>query len=129
MKRECDLRLVLLSCAACAGVHQALAFDLSKATVVSPVALSGPGRKALVMLIEEVEKRTQIRWAGASSWPAAGAPVIAVGPASELDSVAGEFTEELSKEQRNLGAEGYRIDVRQRGGAPALFIIGNDARG
>src|SRR5438046_2724338 len=98
MKREFVLQLVLLSGAAFACVHQAFALDLSKATVVSPAALSGPGRKAIVMLIEEVEKRTQIRWAGASSWPDAGAPVIAVGPVSELDSFAGEFSQELSKE-------------------------------
>src|SRR5205085_3182686 len=129
MKRKFDLRWVLLSGAAFACSQQAVALDLSKATVVSPTALSGPGRKAIVMLIEEVEKRTQIRWAGVSSWPAAGVPVIAVGPVSELDSFAGEFTTELSKEPRELGAEGYRIDVRQRGGAPVLFVVGNDARG
>src|SRR2546425_448980 len=126
MKRKFVPRWILLSCAAFACFRQAVALDLSKATVVSPDALSGPGRKALVMLIEEVEKRTQIRWAGASSWPAAGAPVIAVGSVSELDSFAGEYAEELSKERRKLGAEGYRIDVRQRGGAPVLFVIGND---
>src|SRR5437879_557723 len=54
--------LLILSCLRL----PAFALDLSKASVVVPPDLSGPGKKAVTMLIEEVEKRTQIHWANAS---------------------------------------------------------------
>src|SRR5467141_3709647 len=83
------------------------ALDLSKAVVVFPENLSGPEKKAVTMLVEEVDKRTHIRWKRASSWPSSLMPVIAVGPASALNSFAGEFADELSKDRGVDGAEGY----------------------
>ncbi len=65
--------------------------------------MSNPERKAVAMLVEEVEKRSQIRWNAAAS----GAPAITL---------------------RNAGAgpaEGYRIRVASGG----VEIVGNDARG
>src|SRR5882672_1383929 len=85
------------------------ALDLSKAVVVFPENLSGPEQKAVTMLIEEVDKRTRIRWERASSWPASPTPVIAVGTVSALNSFAGEFAGELSNDRGIDGAEGYRI--------------------
>ena len=110
-------------------VPGARAYDLRRATVVSPADLSGPEKRAVTMLIEEVEKRTQIRWTNAFSWPSAGTPVIAIGPASELKAFAGEWGEDLSRNGRVEGAEGYRIRLRERRGAPVVWVIGNDARG
>lgn len=84
-----------------AGACQGSALDLSRAVVVSQ-------QKAAVMLVEEVEKRTQIRWLVAQqARPSAGMPVIEV---------------------RLAGAglpEGYSIRVA--GGA--VSVVGNDARG
>src|SRR5436190_5417413 len=105
------------------------ALDLGKAVVVSPENLSGPERKAVTMLVEEVGKRTQIRWERASSWPSSSTPVIAVGPVSALPAFAGDLAQELSKVPGVEGAEGYRICVKRRKGAPVVFVIGNDARG
>src|SRR5439155_26466101 len=105
------------------------ALDLSKAVVVSPENVSGPEKKAVTMLVEEVEKRTQIRWERSSSWPPSPTPVIAVGPASALNSFAGEFAEELSGDRGVDGAEGYRIRVKRRKNTPVVLVIGNDARG
>src|ERR1039458_7617409 len=51
----------------------AAALDLTNATVVSPPALSAPEAKAVTLLIEEVEKRSGIRWE--TSPAAAPAPV------------------------------------------------------
>ncbi len=53
---------------------------LSQAVVVVPDNLSGPEKKAVEMLVDEVQKRTQIRWPVANAWPKTGPAVIAVGP-------------------------------------------------
>jgi len=89
------------------AVGQVPAMDVSRAVVVSPATFSGPEKKAVAMLVEEVEKRTQIRWEAAHSAPSSGVPVIAV-----RGGGAG-------------AAEGYSIRVQ--GGTVSL--IGNDSRG
>jgi len=83
-----------------AGACQGSALDLSRAVVVSQ-------EKAAVMLVEEVEKRTQIRWGVAQARPSSGVPVIEV-------KLAGAGP-----------PEGYSIRVA--GGA--VSVSGNDARG
>src|SRR5947209_7704518 len=60
-------RSILLVCLLLAAPH-ADALDLRKAVVMVPPNLSGPERKAALMLVEEVEKRTQIRWESRSAW-------------------------------------------------------------
>src|SRR5438128_2138110 len=62
--------------------------DLTRAVIVTPANLTPPEGKAITMLVEEVEKRTQIRWPRTESWPADSTPVIAVGPAAALKSFA-----------------------------------------
>ena len=81
----------------------AAALDLTKAAVVSPPELSPREAKAVTLLIEEVEKRSGIRWEPAS----AGAPV-----AIEITRTA-------------CAAEGYSIHTT----AHTVTIAGNDARG
>jgi len=75
------------------------ALDLSHAVVVA-----SPHQKAITMLLEEVEKRTGIRW-----------------PVS--NSAQDVRIEVLSRPSRP--AEGYRIEV----GNSVVRITGNDARG
>jgi len=111
------------------GISRTLALDLSKAIVVSPQQLSGPEGKAVTMLIEEVEKRTQIHWERASAWPSGSAAVIAVGVESELNSFAGEYARELFEDKKVEGPEGYRIRVKRGKGPSLVFVVGNDARG
>lgn len=108
---------------------QGRAIDLSKAVLVVPANLSGPETKAIGLLIGEVEKRTQIGWRMAAAWPADGTPVVAVGPESTLDALAGDYAGELKSDIGVAGAEGYRIRIRRGRGAPGVFVIGNDARG
>ena len=104
--------------------------DLTRAVVVSPASLSGPEKKAVVMLREEVEKRTQILWQTAQGWPADDVPVIAVGPASSLNAFAGKWASRLAADRGVAGAEeGYRIRVVKDRAAPTVFVVGNDARG
>lgn len=102
---------------------------LNDAVVVVPPGLAGPEAKAVVMLVEEVAARTQIRWPVVEAWPAEGVPVIGVGPATLVASFAGGHAAALVAEPGEAGAEGYRISTRTASGAPALFVIGNDARG
>jgi len=105
------------------------ALDLSKAVVVFPANLSATEKKAVTVLVEEVEKRTQIHLESSTTWPVSAMAVIAIGPASALDTFGGEYVKELSRERGVKGAEGYRIRIKKGKAAPAVFIIGNDARG
>ena len=111
------------------GVCQVNALDLASAVVLFPEDLSGPEKKAIVMLLEEVEKRTQIRWPSATQWPSKATPVIAVGPASAVKTFAGPYAEEFLAEGRTTAAEGYRIRIKKSNEASVVFVIGNDARG
>jgi len=105
------------------------ALDLSKAVVVVPPNMSGPERKAVTMLLEEVDKRTQIRWECAASWPVTPEPVILVGPVAEMLSFAAEFGEDLAIDRGAEGPEGYRIRVKRRNKTRAVLVAGNDSRG
>jgi len=107
---------------------RAVALDLTGAVIVTPSGLSGPQKKAVTMLVEEVEKRTRVQWQETNSWPTSNAPVIAVGTRSSLEYLAGPHAGELPA--RNVdAAEGYRVSVRRDGPNPVVYIIGNDVRG
>ena len=54
--------------------------DLTRAVVVSVPDMSKSEKKAVAMLVEEVEARTRVRWRVVTSWPEKGNPVVAVGP-------------------------------------------------
>jgi hypothetical protein len=104
--------------------------DLRKAVVVAPANLSGPEGKPLQLLTDEVRKRTLIRWEITPTWPAESVPVIAVGPAASVKQLAGPFAQQLAAKPAVKGAEGYRLCVEKEGRtAPAVFVVGNDARG
>src|SRR2546427_5338212 len=105
-------RLVLWSFALFVWAFPSAALDLSKAVVVSPENVSGPEKKAVTLLVEDVDKPTHIRWERASSWHASSTPAIEVGPASALNSFAGEFAEELSNDRGVGGAEGLLHRVK-----------------
>ncbi len=108
---------------------RASALDLSHAVVVSPPDLSGPERKAVAMLVEEVEKRTQIRWEVQSTWPGGGRPVIAVGPLTSVRQWGGSQGAGVAPDQRALAPEGFQIQIVPVGEPPAVFVLGNDPRG
>jgi hypothetical protein len=123
------LLLGLLCAVARAAGPEPGALDLRGAVVVTAPGLAGPELKAVTMLAEEVEDRTGIRWPVASAWPPPGRAVVAVGSAAALPAFAGAFAGELGKEADAPGAEGYRIRTRRHGEAPAVVIVGTDARG
>ena len=78
--------------------------------VTTSIPLQGPERKAVVMLVEEVEKRTGIRW-----------PVHQT-PSEGIGSVG--IRVEVSLRQGSP-AEGYRVEVSGN----TVRVAGNDARG
>ena len=94
----------LLTCGVCAGAAWGL--DLAKAVVVASPQLTGPEKKAVAMLVDEVNKRAQIRWPVTAAPPKTDAPVISI--------------------VRQSGPpEGYRIRVAKG----SVLVAGNDARG
>ena len=84
--------------------------DLTRAVVVAPANFSGPENKAVQMLIEEVEQRSQVRWTRVSQAPGDNAPVITVARAGNKEV---------------LPREGYEIKTAGN----SISLSGNDARG
>src|SRR5271166_6399337 len=116
--------LVLLTPASvCAG---APLVDLSRATVVTASDLSKSEKKAIALLVEEVEKRTQLRWPLSVTWPGADAPVIVVGQTRALQTFADHVGTPPAADPR---PEGFQIQVVSGKGAPAVCVAGADARG
>ena len=117
------LGLGLLHAPASAGAGE---IELHNAVVVCPRSLSAPERKAIQMLQEEVQKRTQFSWPEAASWPRTG-NVIAVGPLHLLKQFAGSYASELRTSA--AAPEGYRVTVRRQPDRSVILVVGNDARG
>jgi hypothetical protein len=105
------------------------ALDLTHAIVVSPPTLSRQEQKAIALLVEEAEKRTQVRWETATNWPTGPATVIAVGQAGVLASFSGPRASKWAAEPPRSEREGFRIRVQSAPPTPTVFIAGNDARG
>src|SRR5258708_5076588 len=101
---------VLLNRLTFAGLAFAMAgmaagIDLTNATVVAPPTASVREKKALMMLLDEVEKRTQIRWS-VTSQPAGS-------------------TIKIGEQKGVAGAEGYSL----RAGGGGVTVLGADERG
>src|SRR6266516_1515388 len=111
-------------CALSGGLAPLNALDLKPAVVVSPPNLSSPEKKAVTMLIEEVEKRTHVIWPATTSWPSSNAPVILVGNKSALEPFAGPYTKDLQSLRGPSGAEGYQVSVRREQLNPIVFVVG-----
>jgi len=99
--------------------------DLSNAVIVSASNAPGLERKAVQMLIEEVAKRTRLRWKRATSLPTNDAPVIVVGNAASLNSFPETRTPAGATRVR---PEGYRIWI-ERAARPVVWVAGDDSRG
>ena len=79
------------------------------------------------MLVDEVAKRTQVRWPIESEWPKGdGITVIAVGKESSLRGFP-PATPLLKRLPKPGGAEGYRIQAVEN--SAAILVVGNDERG
>jgi hypothetical protein len=120
-------RLILFSCLGCAISGHAL--DLRNAVIVSAPDATPRQKQAVKMLVEEAEKRTNIRWPQMTVWPTTNVPVIAVGLRSALREIAGPLADALQSAPAPSAAEGYRLCVRKAENNPAVVVLGNDERG
>ena len=111
------------------AVFPCAALDLSNAVIVFPASLSATEKKAVTMLVEEVEKRTHLLLPTMTAWPQSDAPVIAVGNLSTLQQFAGPYVKELLSVRKAAGPEGYRLCVKRGAASAGVFVIGDDARG
>ncbi len=80
------------------------------------------------MLVEEVEKRTTIRWQVTNAWPQDGRPVVAIGLQDSVQDFAGPWEQTLAKTSQ-IGAEGYHLQVFSDEQASGVAVVGNDERG
>lgn len=107
----------------------ARALDLRNAMVVLSSTATPRERQAARMLVEEVEKRSGLRWEQRNSWPEGNVPVIAVGQRSAVQQFAGPHAEFTLKATAPSAPEGFRLCVLASAPKPAAVVIGNDERG
>jgi hypothetical protein len=104
--------------------------DLSRAVIVSPERLSPAERNSIRLLIEEVYNRTLLRCEVVHTWPSGATPVIAVGQAPALATLAGPLSPKRLVSEKAVSAEGFQIRTeRKLHAAGAVLVIGHDSRG
>jgi hypothetical protein len=80
------------------------------------------------MLVEEVEKRSGVRWRTMSDWPVETAiPVVAVGREPLLSKKDARVEKWLAGSPAPNGPEGFQ--VRSQVDGKAVLVVGNDPRG
>jgi hypothetical protein len=82
--------------------------------------------KALEVLQEEVEKRSNIRLPVSQNWPRNNQPVIAVGMKGHIEKFPEKYRQIIA-ELPSIQKEGYKIAVDKE--SQTVLIIGNDNRG
>ena len=99
------------------------AMDLKTAVVVAPQNLNVQEKTAVAVLVDEVQKRTQMRLVVQNAMPAAGTPAIVVGTSANLVGLAGSLMNRMVAPPK--GPEGFRVQTV----AGNVVIAGNDSRG
>jgi hypothetical protein len=119
MSRHLLAGLLLLTCGTGAACANEPTLDLTRAVVFTDAGkLSGPEEKAIAMLIEEVEKRTQVRWDR-------GEKVLDKAALIWITKAKPTFASENKNKP-----EGYAISARKdAGGGTTVYLIYNDSRG
>jgi len=106
---------------------QAQDLNMSAAVLVGPSARSGPAAQAAPMLLDEVEKRSRIRWSIAKSVPPGAVSAIVIGSSAEIGRRSPSLARALPPTV--TGREGYRIASLTVDGRATVVVAGNDARG
>ncbi len=84
--------------------------------------------QAVRMLVEEVAKRSQIRWPVSDAWPASPTPAVVVGLASFVEPTVREHGGQNVEPAAFKQAEGFRVHVVDAR-SPVVAVAGNDERG
>jgi len=100
--------------------------NLTEAKLFSPPGLSPREERALLVLAQEVEKRTELRLPIVHSWPSAPTTMVAAGTNATLNRLRAHLPGGIPAAQK---AEGYAIRVAQAEGAPVISVAGTDERG
>ncbi len=107
-----------------------LDIQLEQAVLVVPKKLTGVESNAIDLLLDEVEKRTLIRWEVTDTWSKGSKPVIAIAKADAIQKIAKPHASLLkTRKPLTQGEEGYRILSVSDSSQPALLVIGHDDRG
>ena len=101
--------------------------DFSDCVIITPPKLGKVEQKAVVVLQEEIQKRTGIRLARTDRWPAPPKSVIAVGLQRQISQFAGPFSTNI-KDMDIAGNEGFCLVVETKP-QQAAIIVGRDVRG
>src|SRR4051812_14450582 len=96
--------------------------DLKNAVVVTPQNSTLQEKTAITVLVEEVQKRTQMKLAVQNAMPASGTPAIVVGTSAKLAGIAGASLGRMAAAPR--GDEGFRVQAVDGN----VVVAGNDAR-
>lgn len=121
---------VLVSLLLDSAMAETGSLELTRAVVIAPADASALERQAVTLLIEEVEKRSGIRWERVPAWPPGPTPVIALGRFADAGTVTGPWAADVDAGRRPGAAEGFRLLTRPGGtNGPAVLVVGEDARG
>ncbi len=122
----------LLACSLLCTTAIADELDLSRAAVVLPFPekLSLPdNKKPARMLVEEVEKRTHLRWPVVGLIQDPPEAYIFLGTPESLKGVPSGGDRVGLDEVARLPDEGFRIQVFNEGATTVIYCVGKDARG
>ncbi|HVW20086.1 MAG TPA: hypothetical protein VHC86_02640 [Opitutaceae bacterium] len=104
----------------------AATLELAGASLVLAPGMTGPEQKAAQMLVEEVEKRSQVRWPLAQQLPSDGHPVVVLGRRTALLAAFPDLAASISAGPNDSKPEGYHLVTLASG---VVIVAGNDARG
>jgi hypothetical protein len=120
---------LILTLAPAGSARAAPVVDLTHASVVTPPGLTAPEQKAVQMLIEEVDKRSRVRWHICKEWPSGKEPIVLVGPAAAVRSLASRHGLTLPDGAGQGGPEGFQLGCVSGKDALVVWVAGNDSRG
>ena len=120
------LLLFLALCSAHAADTPML--DLSDAVVLVRQNPSPTEEHTLDMLLDEVEKRTRIRWDSTIAWPTDAKSVILVGTFADLPKLAPALTDAIQAGAPS-GSEGYVVKTIASAQGNTIIVTGNTPTG
>ncbi|HTV54132.1 MAG TPA: hypothetical protein VMI06_04375 [Terriglobia bacterium] len=104
--------------------------DLQDAVVTAADTLSRRERKAVQILVEEVEKRTEFRWPVVERLPSGPHPAIVVGSEQALREAGNELVRRLASTGKRLAnSEGYRLQTARTADSTLILVSGAQERG
>lgn len=103
--------------------------DMSAAVIITPRDQGRRENNAIGMLLDEVEKRSGLRWIILPKWPTEEIPVICITLADSLPEISVGQAKGLADSAEAGSPEGYQIQIRNKEKQKIVYIIGNDERG